>query len=199
MQFVTPWFVMHSDRLRRCWKGTSWVCTWASLRTGTPHLLPFALHRMPLGFWDPPASPWEGLISLGWSCWGLWMGIHTAEQTCWLGIIIKTWESKIDHGASAKGFASKRFWCKKRNAGWYCKVECCWYESVLTNVVNGLLFTVQLTFISRLRGKHYGNFQPTQTLWAQELLLGPKNHENCVAGSFFLEAVSEGVCMLLPS
>lgn len=51
IQFVTPWFVMHSDWLRRCWKGASWVCTWTGQRIRTPHLLPFVLPRTLQGFW----------------------------------------------------------------------------------------------------------------------------------------------------
>lgn len=117
MLFVTPWFVLHSDWLRRCWKETSWVCTWASLRTRTPHLLPFALYRMLSGLPDLPGSPWEGLILLGWPWWGLWMGVPTTGKICWLEIIIKTWESKIDCGLSAKGFESKRFRCKEAAQG----------------------------------------------------------------------------------
>lgn len=63
MQFVTPWFVMHSDWLRRCWQGTSWVCTWASLRTRTPHLLCSLLHCT--GRCWVFQTSLEGLISLG--------------------------------------------------------------------------------------------------------------------------------------
>lgn len=52
------------------------------------------------------------------------------------------------------------------------------------NMVNGLLFTVQLTFVSRLRGKQYGNFQSIQTLWAWEIVR-TKNHKTCVNRIFF--------------
>lgn len=33
---------------------------------------------------------------------------------------------------------------------------------------------------------------------AQEIVLGPKNHEIRATGSFSLDTVSEGVCMHLP-
>lgn len=60
-------------------------------------------------------------------------------------------------------------------------------------MVNDLLFTVQVTFISRLRGKHYGNFQPTQTLWAQEILLGPKKSLNLCSGVFLFRSSKWGI------
>ena len=58
------------------------------------------------------------------------MGVHTAGQICWLGIIIKTWESKISRGISAKRFESKRFRCKEQTQG----------DSAMLNIVSVNLF-----------------------------------------------------------
>lgn len=65
-------------------------------------------------------------------------------------------------------------------------------------MVNSLLFTIQLTFISRLKENTTEISSPLRH-WAQEILLGPMNGEICIAGSFSLAAAGEAVGTHCPS
>lgn len=65
-------------------------------------------------------------------------------------------------------------------------------------MVNSLLFTIQLTFISRLKENTTEISSPLRH-WAQEILLGPMNGGICIAGSFSSAAAGEAVGTHCPS